>query len=77
MNGGNVTNFDIFGVEYIPKEIQKIIDKKNITKNVYRRKVNDSIMFGYFCIEYIDIMIKAKIFYNIPIFFLELIWKEW
>ena len=53
MNGGNVTNFDIFGVEYIPKEIQKIIDKKNITKNVYRRKVNDSIMFGYFCIEYI------------------------
>ena len=53
MNGGNVTNFDIFGVEYIPKEIQKIIDKKDITKNVYRRKVNDSIMFGYFCIEYI------------------------
>ena len=77
MNGGNVTNFDIFGVEYIPKEIQKIIDKKNITKNVYRRKVNDSIMFGYFCIEYIDIMIKTKIFYNIPIFFLERIWKEW
>ena len=76
MNGGNVTNFDIFGVEYIPKEIQKIIDKKNITKNVYRRKVNDSIMFGYFYIEYIDIMIKAKIFYNIPIFFLERIWKE-
>ena len=77
MNGGNVTNFDIFGAEYIPKEIQKIIDKKNITKNVYRRKVNDSIMFGYFCIEYIDFMIKGKIFYNIPIFFLERIWKEW
>ena len=38
MNGGNVTNFDIFGVEYIPKEIQKIIDKKILRKMFIEEK---------------------------------------
>ena len=31
VNGDNVTYFDSFGVEYIPKEIKKFIFNKNIT----------------------------------------------
>ena len=32
----NVTYFDSFGVEHIPKEITKFIGNKNITTNIYR-----------------------------------------
>ena len=34
---------------------------KNITTNIYRIQAYDSIMCGYFCIEYIDLMLKGKI----------------
>ena len=34
MNAENVTYFDSFGVEYIPKEIRKFIVNKNIITNV-------------------------------------------
>ena len=53
MNGDNVTYFDSFGVEYIPKEIKKFISNKNIKTNIYRIKANDSIMCGYFSIGFI------------------------
>ena len=69
VNSDNVTSFDNVGVEYIPKEIKKIIGNKNITANVYRRKENDSIMFWYFCIGLTDFMLKYKICYIIPIYF--------
>ena len=36
--------FDSFGVEYIPKEINKFI-------NIFRIQAYNSIMCGYFCIE--------------------------
>ena len=35
MNPENVTYFDRFGVEHIPKEIQKFIENKNIITNIY------------------------------------------
>ena len=41
--------FDSFGVEHIPKEINKFIDN-NIESNIFRIQANDSIMCGYFCI---------------------------
>ena len=50
VNAENVTLFDSFGVEHIPKEIRKIVQNKNITTNIYRIQVYDSIMCGYFCI---------------------------
>ena len=53
VNGDNVTYFDSFGVEYIPKEIKKFISNKNIKTNIYRIKANDSIMYGYFSIGFI------------------------
>ena len=37
-NAENVTYFDSFGVEHIPKEIRKFIGNKNITTNIYRIK---------------------------------------
>ena len=49
VNGDNVTYFDSFGVEYIPKEIKKFISSKNI-KTI---QANDSIMCGYFSIGFI------------------------
>ena len=51
VNGDNVTYFDRFGVEYIPKEI-KFIDNKNIATNIYRMHANDSVMGGYFSIGF-------------------------
>ena len=60
MNAKNVTYFDSFGVEHIPKEIRKFIRNKNTTTNIYRIQAYDSIMCGYFCIGFIDFMLKVK-----------------
>ena len=42
-NDNNVTYFDSFGAEHIPKEIRKIIGK-NIITNIYRVQAYHSIM---------------------------------
>ena len=60
MNGDNETYFDSFRVEYIPKKIKKFIGNKNIIKNIYRIQASDSIICGYFCIRYIDFILKRK-----------------
>ena len=36
INDNNVTYFNSFGVEHIPKEIRKFIGNKNIITNIYR-----------------------------------------
>ena len=53
----NVTYFDSFEVEHIPKEIIKFIDNKNIKVNIFR---NDLIIYGYSCMGFIDFMLKGK-----------------
>ena len=60
VNVNNMLYFDSFGVEHIPKEIRKLIVKKNIITNIYGRQAHDSIMCGYFCIGFIDFMLKGK-----------------
>ena len=60
INAKNLTYFDSFGVEYIPKEIRKFVGKKSITTNIYRIQAYDSIMCGHFCIRFIDFMLKDK-----------------
>ena len=60
VNTKNVTYFDSFGVEHIPKKIRKFIRIKNIVTNIYRIQAFDSIMCGYFCIGFIDCMLKSK-----------------
>ena len=56
----NVTYFDSFGVEHIPKETRTFINKKNIKKNIFRIQAYDSIMYGYFSIGFIDFMLVGK-----------------
>ena len=56
----NVTYFDSFGVEHIPKEIEIFIDKSRAVINIFRIKAYDSVMCGYFCIGFIDFMIAGK-----------------
>ena len=60
MNGNNIIYFDSFGVEHILKKIKKFIRNKNIITNVYRIRAYDLIMCGYFCIEFIDFMLKGQ-----------------
>ena len=60
VNGNNVTYFDSFEVDHIPKKIKKLIDSKNITQKIYRIQANDLIMCRCFCIGFIDFMLKGK-----------------
>ena len=60
VNGDNTIHFDSFGVEHIPKEINKFIRKKNIITNICRIQAYDLIMCEYFCIGFIDFMLKGK-----------------
>ena len=64
VNSENVTYFDSFGVEHIPKEIIKIIGNKNIVTNIYRIQVFDSIIWEYFCIRFINFMLKGRSLLN-------------
>ena len=52
--------FDSFSVEHIPKEINKFFNNSNIESNIFRIQAYDSIMCGYFCIEFINHMLKGK-----------------
>ena len=52
--------FDSFGKEYIPKEINKFIGNNNIKSNIFRIQAYDSIICGYFCMEFINYMLKGK-----------------
>ena len=60
MNGKNVTYCDSFGVDHIPKEIKKFIGNKNFITNIYRIQAYSLIMYGYFCIGFIDFMLNDK-----------------
>ena len=57
----DVSYFDSFGVEHIPKEIRTFIGNKNIKTNIFRIQAYDSIICGYFCIGLIDFMLAGKI----------------
>ena len=64
----DITYFDSFGVQHIPKEIKTFINhplfsasqNKNIKTNIFRVQAHDSIMCGYFCIGLINFMLKGK-----------------
>ena len=56
----NVSYFDSFGVKHIPKEIKIFIGNKNIKTNIFKIQVYDSIMCQYFCIRFINFMLKGK-----------------
>ena len=60
VKNNGITYFDSFGVEHIPKEIKQFIDSKNVISNVFRIQAYDSILWGYFCIGFINFMFKGK-----------------
>ena len=68
VQNSNVTYFNSFGVEYIRKEIKAFINRpssfashhKNIRTNIFRIQAYDSIMCAYFCIGFIDFIIKGN-----------------
>ena len=55
-----VIYFDSFGIEHIPSEINKFIGDRNIKSNIFRLQAYDSIMCRYYCIEFINYMLKGK-----------------
>ena len=61
MRNNDVTYFDSFGVEHIPKEIKTFINRSlSVTTNIFRIKAYDSIMCRYFCIGFINFMRAGK-----------------
>ena len=65
--------FDSFGIEHIPKEINKFIGNSDIKSNIFRIQAYDSIMCRYYCIEFINYMLKGKIlldYNNLFIYFI-------
>ena len=60
VDNNEVTYFDSFRVEHIPKEIKELAKKKNIKINIFRIQANDSVMCGYICIGFIDFLFKGK-----------------
>ena len=61
-NSNNATYFHSFRVELILKRIKTLISNKNFKTNVFRIQAYNSIMCGYFCIEFIDFMLAGKTF---------------
>ena len=53
--------FDGFGVEHIPKETKIFFDRSIVVANIFRIEAYDSVMCGYFCVVFIDFLIKGKI----------------
>ena len=54
-NDNNVTYFDSFGVENIPKEV-----RNSSAANIYWIQAKTFIMWGYFCNGFIDFIMKGK-----------------
>ena len=59
-NKSEIVYFNSFGVELVPKEINKFIGNKNIKANIFRVQANNSVMCSYFCIGFIDFMLVGK-----------------
>ena len=62
----NVTSFDSFGVEQIPKEIKKFIENKFVITNIFRTQAHDWVMCRYVCIEFIGFILKGLLEYKNP-----------
>ena len=73
VNNDNVTYFDSFGIENIPKEIKKFIGNKSIIRKIYRIQAYNLIMYRYFCIGFINFMLKGQSLLD----YTNLFWDKW
>ena len=55
-----IVYFDSFGVEHVPEEIKEFIGNKNKIANIFQVQANNSVMFEYFCIGFIDFTLAGK-----------------
>ena len=60
MRNNDITYFDSFGVEHIPKEIKTFIGLSSLIKTNIRIQAYDSIISGYFCFGFLDFMVAGK-----------------
>ena len=60
VKNNEITYFDSFGVEHVPKENKKFICHKCIKTNIFRIQADNSVMCGYFYIGFIDFMFEGK-----------------
>ena len=58
-NRNEIVYFDSFAVEHVPEEINKFVENKTIA-TIFRVQAKNSVMCGYFCIEFIDFMLAGK-----------------
>ena len=68
-NRSEIGYFDSVGVEHIPEEIKEFVGNKNIIVNIFRVQANNSVMWGYFCIGFMDFMLAGKKLTNFTSFF--------
>ena len=59
-NRSEIVYFDSFSVEHVPEEIKEFVGNKNIVTSIFRVQANNSVICGYFCIEFIDFMVAGK-----------------
>ena len=59
-NRSEIAYFNSFGVKHVLEEIKEFAANKNIIANIFRVRANNSVMFGYFCIEFIGFMLAGK-----------------
>ena len=61
-----ITYFDSFVGEHVPKEIKKLTEHKIIKTNIFRIQADNSIMCRYFCIGFFEFMFAGKISLYFP-----------
>ena len=65
VDNNDVTYFDSFGVEHIPQQIKKFINRSlSINTNIFRIQAYNSIMCEYFCIGFIHFILESKTLTN-------------
>ena len=73
----NIIYFDSFGVENIrEKKIQIFIGNKNIITNIYKIQASDSVVCEYFCIRFINFILKGKSLFDYQSYFLLMIMRR-
>ena len=59
-NRNTAVYFDFLGIEYIPQEVLAKMKDKCTTHNIFRIQSDNSIMCGFYCINFIKYMIAGK-----------------
>ena len=52
--------FNSFGFQYIPTVVLNKIRDKSVTQNIFRIQDNESIMYAFFCIAFIEYMLAEE-----------------